>query len=349
MAKHTALDEFHKNHGGRMVEFAGWSLPVMYSSIIEEHMAVRESAGFFDVSHMGQCIVRGAEALQFLNFVLTNDFTDLAPNSARYSLICNNSGECIDDLIVNKFSDEHFLIVLNASNTESDMRRLNEAAAECGFDVSLEDISDSCAMLAVQGARSADAMKTIFDADFSGLAKFAFLEIGECIVSRTGYTGSDGFEIICPNADAQNFAEKFLGAGVKLCGLGARDSLRLEARYPLYGHELSREINPFEARLGWAVKLDKNFAGRDVLKKIKGALLKRKVVHFKANDRRIVRDGEQIYCGELSVGKVLSGAWSPVLNAPIMSALVDVDYLEKPLHAKVRGNAVALELCSKFL
>ncbi len=349
MAKETILADFHRAHKGRMVEFAGWLLPVMYTSIIEEHMAVREGVGVFDVSHMGQAELEGEDALAFLNYALTNDFSSLENGQAKYALLCNDKGECLDDLIVYRLSATKFLIVLNASNTATDLEALRGTLALGNFKSRLTDLSDQLSMLAVQGAKALEAMQKIFGKDFSSLEKFTFTEFEGNFISRTGYTGSDGFEIICKNEDATALMQKCVDAGVKLCGLGARDSLRLEARYPLYGHELSKEINAFEANLGWAVKLDKNFVGRDALKKIKEAGLSRKVAHVKALDKRIVRDGEKIYFEENVVGKVLSGAWSPILNAPIASVLVESEYLSKELFAKVRDNRIALEFNKKFI
>ena len=321
----------------------------MYGSIIAEHAAVRRAAGLFDVSHMGQCEARGPDAEKFLDFALTNSFAGLPSGRARYSLICDANGECIDDLIVYKISDSRFLIVLNAANTASDIAQLRRAAAESGLDVEIADISDAHSMLAVQGPESARVLKEALWTDISALEKFAFLNLRDMFVSRTGYTGSDGFEIICKNADAERLADHCAEAGATPCGLGARDSLRLEAGYPLYGHELSRQINPYEAGLGWAVKLEKDFVGRNFLKAAKDAGLKRRVAHFKADGRRIVREGEILFSGDSQAGRVLSGAWSPALEAPIMSAIVDAEFLDAPLHAEVRGTKIRLERAARFI
>lgn len=351
MAKETILADFHRAHGGRMVEFAGWNLPVMYTSIIEEHKAVREASGLFDVSHMGQCFVEGESALAFLNNSLTNDFSDLRQNKAKYALLCNSKGECLDDLIVYKISDAKFLLILNASNCETDVAYLTELAANFADKITITNVSDKYAMLALQGPDSAKILQKILGEDFSALERFSFAQVGESFVSRTGYTGSEGFEIILPNENALELANKFADAGVKLCGLGARDSLRLEARYPLYVHELSKEINCFEAGLGWAVKLDKEAVCTAALKAIKSAGLKRKVAHFKVLDKRIVRDGAELFDSESGkvCGRVLSGAWSPMQDSPILSALVEIEFLSKELFAKVRDNRINLELKKNFI
>lgn len=346
MSRETHLIDFHKRHGGRLVEFAGWILPVLYSGIIEEHMAVRERVGMFDVSHMGQCRVKGKDALNFLNYGLTNDFSSLEDGRAKYSIMCYSDGNCVDDVIVYREGKDNYFIVLNASNIEKDIENLRRIKDEKGFSVEIEDESDRYSMLAIQGRDSDNAMGKVFGEEFCDLKKFGFRKVGEKLVSRTGYTGSEGYEIICPNDGVVGLAEKFVSEGVKLCGLGSRDSLRLEAQYPLYGHEISDKINPIEANLGWAVKMEKEFVGRDALRDWDRG---NRVVYFEVEDKRMVREGSEIYFGEEVVGKILSGAWSAVLNKPICSSLVKKEYIEKELFAKIRNNLISLRKKNRFL
>jgi len=352
LSKNTPLIDFHRSRGGRIVEFAGWNMPVQYAGIIEEHKAVRNSAGLFDASHMGEAFVSGSDALEFLNYALSNDFSGLENGAARYGVLCNPDGGAADDVIVYKMIDGTYMVVLNASNTAKDMRLLKERAAGLGgraFNVEVEDISDSFALLALQGPRSPEVMKAVFNADFSGLKRFHFTSDARMIISRTGYTGSDGYEIFCPPEDAVALAEKLSACeGVSLCGLGARDSLRVEACYPLYGHELSDSITPLEAGLGWAVKLGKDFVGRDALARQAADGVKRKVAWFKTEGRRIPRDGVDVFSNGEKVGKVLSGAWSGTWECPIGSALVEAQKIsEGGLYVDIRGSKINLEIREK--
>ncbi len=349
LAKKTPLAGFHIRHGGKMVDFAGWSLPVQYSGVIREHLAVRRGAGMFDASHMGEIIISGARSVDFLNAVLTNDFTTLKPGAARYSVLCNPDGTCADDVIVFNLDGNSYMVVVNAVNTQKDAAIFSGSAP--AFGVSVEDASDSFALLAVQGPLSEAAVSSVFGGGFSGLQRFGFKKAGDFIVSRTGYTGGDGFEIFCPPNCAEETAEKFVSAsGVELCGLGARDSLRVEACLPLYGHEISESITPFEAGLGWTVKLSKKFVGFEPLQRQSALGPSRRVVWFKAEGRRIVRAGDPIFYEEKKAGEALSGTWSAMLDCPIGSALLDASVLlasEGGLCAKVRGTPINIELRGK--
>lgn len=349
MGRLTALAKFHEKHGGRMVDFAGWNLPVQYTGIMEEHMAVRNSAGLFDVSHMGEFLVRGKDALPFLNYALTNSYTTLKDNCARYGILCSDEGAALDDLFVYRLNAETFLIICNAVNTGRDFERLKFVKAQKNFEVSVENQSDTWSLLALQGPDTNAVLERVFARSFDDLKRFEFLNLENLYISRTGYTGSDGVEILLKNSDAEALAEKILSCGAKPCGLGARDSLRLEAQYPLYGHELSENINPLEAGLGWAVKFDKDFAGREKLLEKKNAGLERQVAFFVVRDRRMLRPGAEIFCGKEKIADVLSGAWSPVLNAPIGSCLAKKCNFSKELFAKVRENLIKVEFKNKFL
>ena len=338
MPKDTPLIDFHKRHAGRIVDFAGWNLPVLYTGIIEEHKAVRNATGLFDVSHMGQALIEGAGALDFLNASLTNTFSKLEIGAAKYSVFCYENGTCVDDVIVYRIGSLSYLIVLNASNIDKDISRLKELSAGC--DVVVEDVSDKYALLAVQGKTSIDMASKVLGSDLSTLRRFHTRQSGsDFLISRTGYTGSDGVEIFCPPSKAEELAEKFVQAGAALCGLGARDSLRMEAHYPLYGHEISDTITPLEAGLGWAVKLDKNFVGRDALAAQKAAGLKRRVAWFKAEGKRIVRPGTPLFSNGSQVGTALSGAWSGLWECPIGSAMLAVeDPKKQEIYADIRGS-----------
>ena len=332
-----------------MVDFAGWTLPVQYTGIIEEHMSVRKASGVFDVSHMGEFLVCGKDALPFLNYALTNSYTTLKDNCARYGILCDDEGRALDDLFVYKLNPEVFFIICNAANIKRDFKRLSFVKEQRNFEVKIEDQSDIWSLLALQGPDTNKVLEKSLNKDFSALSRFSFLRFENLYISRTGYTGSDGVEILVKNAEAETLAKAILDAGAKPCGLGARDSLRLEAQYPLYGHELSEDINPLEAGLGWAVKFDKDFAGRDKLLKEKSAGLERQVLFFKVLDRRMVRSGAEIFCGQEKVARALSGAWSPILNAPIGSCIAKKCNFSKELFAKVRESLIEVEFKNKFL
>lgn len=351
IVKNTPLVEFHKRHGGRIVDFAGWNLPVQYEGIMKEHLAVRNGAGMFDASHMGEIIVSGKRALDFLNASLSNDFSTLQKGAARYAFFCNPDGTCADDVIVYNLGDLSYMIVLNASNAQKDVSLFQKLAEEFGGGVSISDISDDVALLAIQGVKSEEAVAKVFKEDFSSLKRFRFVKIGNTMISRTGYTGGDGFEIFLPSKNAEPLAEKFLSVGnVELCGLGARDSLRVEACLPLYGHEISDKITPLEAGLGWAVKLEKKFVGSEALSKQASDGLKRRVVWFKTQGRRIVRSGDAVFFADKKIGEVLSGVWSASCECPMGSALIEIsdDVPDSSnLYANVRGTLINIELRNK--
>ena len=261
--KRTPLRDFHAARGARLVDFAGWEMPVQYRSILEEHKAVRRTAGLFDVSHMGEVDVKGPEAQQFLNRLVTNDVAKLFPGRVLYSPMCYPSGGVVDDLLVYMRAPNDYFLCINAGNVAKDLAWIHEQAAK--FKVTVTDRSDDYALLAVQGPRAAEIVQSLTGAKLGAVKYYHFVEgtvAGvQCIISRTGYTGEDGFELYHAAGDAVALAEAVLGAGVpkglELAGLGARDSLRLEAGYPLYGHEITQDISPLTAGLGWTVKLDK--------------------------------------------------------------------------------------------
>jgi aminomethyltransferase len=350
--KRTPLYAFHVAHGGRMVDFAGWEMPVQYRSILEEHKAVRRAAGLFDVSHMGEVDVRGPEALKFLNNLVTNDVAKLFPGRVLYSPMCYPDGGVVDDLLVYMRGAADYFLCINAGNIDKDLAWIREQAAK--FKVTITDRCDDYALLAVQGPKATAIVQSLTSAKLGEIKYYHFAEGSvagvPCMLSRTGYTGEDGFELYHPVADAERLATALLEAGaphgLELAGLGARDSLRLEAGYPLYGHELSVEISPLTAGLGWTVKLDKagGFIGRDALADELANGSVRKVVFFKTGDRRIVRAGTPVTrANESTVGTVLSGTLSPVLNEAIGSAIVGASAATQELAVDIRGTKILLK------
>ena len=348
------LHDFHSQQGARFVAFGGWNMPVQYTSILEEHKAVREAAGLFDVSHMGEFHVFGSEAALFLDRLVVNAVTNAPIGKAVYSPMCNSDGTVVDDLIIYRKAKDDFLVCVNASNIEKDFGWFLKQAERWRFEVEIEDHSDEYALLALQGPKAEAILTVIGLGEVKELKRFwhrllAFS--GEKIrIARTGYTGEDGFEIYSSPKAAESLAKQVLveGAvyGVKLCGLGARDSLRLEAGLPLYGHELSDSITPLEASLDWTVKLNKpDFIGKNALAEQKEKGVPRRVVHFKLEGRRIARKGTPVVdVAGKSVGKVLSGTQSPILNCPIGSAIVLAEAQKAPLFVDLRGNHLPLQL-----
>ena len=351
---HTPLRDFHASHGARLVDFAGWEMPVQYRSILEEHKVVRRAAGLFDVSHMGEVDVRGPQALAFLNRLVTNDVAKLHPGRVLYSPMCREDGGTVDDLLVYQVAPEDYFLCINAGNIAADLAWIREQAK--GFDVSITDRCADYALLALQGPRSEEILQSLIGAKLGALGYYHFIDgtvAGmQCRISRTGYTGEDGFELYHASADAVALAGALLAAGIphglELAGLGARDSLRLEAGYPLYGHELSTELSPLTAGLGWTVKLDKagGFVGSDALQREKAGGSSRRVVYFRTGDRRIVRADTPVFVAGAgtTAGRVLSGTLSPILGEAIGSALVDAQLLTAPLEVDIRGTRIPLKL-----
>jgi aminomethyltransferase len=351
--KCTPLRAFHAAHGGRMVDFAGWEMPVQYKGILAEHLAVRRAAGLFDVSHMGEVDVVGPDAAKFLNHLVTNDVGKLFPGRVLYSPMCDENGGVVDDLLVYKRGPEDFFLCINAGNIDKDVAWIRAHAEK--FSVAITDRSADYALLALQGPRAAAILQSLTAAKL-GAIKYYHFASGEvagvpCAISRTGYTGEDGFELYHAAALAEKLAEALLTAGaphgLELTGLGARDSLRLEAGYPLYGHEITTEISPLAAGLGWTVKLDKgaDFVGRAALAAEKQNGSPRKIVFFKTGDRRIVRAETPVFAaGGAVVGRVVSGTLSPVLKQALRSALVEAGRVMSSLAVDIRGTQIDLRL-----
>src|SRR5262245_54822162 len=303
--KRTPLFEAHKQLGAKLIEFGGWEMPVHYTSITDEHLAVRRAAGVFDISHMGELTISGAAAAEFLNDVLTNDIRKLTPGHGQYSLLCNERGGTIDDLYVYRLSDEAYFLIVNAARTAADVAWLKERAAEMGrgSDLQMTDASHNYAALAVQGPRvkefidgciagessSCTRVQRVTDLKKNQIGGFSF-QGANVMISRTGYTGEDGFEIVGRDDSIQKIWESLLAFGqpfgIKPCGLGARDTLRTEVCYPLYGQELTEQVTPIEAGLGYFVALDKGeFLGRAVLAEQKAKGAGQRSVPFTMTDR----------------------------------------------------------------
>lgn len=352
MEKRTPLYDAHVRHGGKMVPFAGYLLPVQYKDgVIAEHMAVRTACGLFDVSHMGEISCVGKDALENLNHMLTNDYTVMYDGQARYSPMCNEAGGVVDDLIVYKVRDDHYFIVVNAANKEKDFAWMKEHAFG---DAVFTDISDQVAQIALQGPKAPEILKKLVDkeqipAKYYSCRFHCRIAGMDCIISRTGYTGEDGFEFYLASEEAEKLWELLLETGKEegliCCGLGARDTLRLEAAMPLYGHEMDDEITPLEAGLGAFVRMGKEtFIGRRALEQ-KGAP-ERKRAGLKATGRGILREHLEVYVGGEKVGVTTSGTFAPYLKEPVAMALLGTDYT-KPgtaVEVDVRGRRVAAEV-----
>lgn len=347
--KHTALYTQHEAHGASFTDFGGWQMPLKYRSELEEHHTVRRAAGLFDLSHMGEVLVSGPQAAEFLNYALVSNLAAVAVGKAKYSLICTADGGIIDDLITYRLAEDSFLVVPNASNAPVVAEELRVRAD--GFDVTVEDQSETTALIAVQGPTAEAVLLDLArpqDAGIIGNLKYyASVEIElaglPVLLARTGYTGEDGFEIFIGNNFAVRLWDAALEAGknhgLQPCGLAARDSLRLEAGMPLYGNELGLHTNPFEAGLGPVVSIKKteDFVGRSVLEPLKAVDPARRLVGLRAAGRRSARAGYDVVLDGTPVGTVTSGLPSPTLGYPVALAYVDAD------HAAV-GTEVQVDL-----
>ena len=355
--KKTPLFDHYEKEGGKVVDFAGWALPVEFSGLQKEHQAVREAAGIFDVSHMGELVVKGKEAEKFLNWLLTNDIPAMKDKEIAYNFMCNENGGLVDDLIVYKHNKEHFLMVVNASNHEKDLAWIEEKSK--GFDLEIIDSSSQTGLLALQGPLAEKILQKLTKQDLSKISFFNFetgLIISDipCLVSRSGYTGEDGFEIYTHNSLLVKLWEDILEAGREdgliACGLGARDTLRFEAGLPLYGNELSEEITPLEAGLGFFVKLDKeDFIGKEALVKQKEEGLARKIVAFELLKPGIARQGYEVFFQDKKIGQVTTGYMSPSLKKSLGLALIDADYaqMDKIISIAIRNKRVDGRIRSK--
>ncbi|NLZ70485.1 MAG: glycine cleavage system aminomethyltransferase GcvT [Clostridiaceae bacterium] len=363
-AKKTPLYDQHVELGGKIVDFAGYLLPIQYpTGILTEHRAVREAAGIFDVSHMGEVILSGPNALADLNRIMANDFSKLRIGRMRYTPMCYDDGGTVDDLVVARTADNDWFLVVNASNKEKDIAWIKEHVSP---DTEVKDVSESMGVLALQGPNAQAIMERLADAALlpKGLFRFSTdvevkcdgTEPVKCLISQSGYTGEHGYELYCPTEDTVRLWNMILAAGEDLglipCGLGARDTLRLEAGLPLYGNELTAEITPLEAGLSWTIRFDKEdgFIGAAAMQE-RYAAAPRNLVALKVSGRGIVRPEQNLLIGDTQVGVTLSGTMSPTLGYAIATALVTVPVAEVEqasadgtLAVDVRGRKIGVEV-----
>lgn len=349
MLKKTPLNEAHKRLGAKMVEFAGFEMPLQYTGIVEEHKAVRENVGVFDVSHMGEIEIMGSQALDLVQTLITNDAGQLGVHQVLYTPMCYENGTTIDDLLVFRL-DEKYLLIVNASNIEKDLAWIQKNAAK--FNAEVKNVSDAYGLLALQGPKAQDILQKFVSIKLAQLKYYwaAYVKLwgGEVLISRTGYTGEDGFEIGGPNEFIIKLWDKLISAGVKPCGLGARDTLRFEAGYALYGHELDEQTTPIEAGLGWAVKeKETDYNGKTVLLKQKREGTHKKLIGFKLLEPGVPRHGYKLYKDGKEVGYVTSGMKAITLNAYLGMGYVTTVQpfkLGDRLEVEIRGQMKQAEI-----
>ena len=344
----TPLNSAHRALGARMVDFGGWDMPVQYTGIIEEHQAVRTAVGLFDVSHMGEIEIRGPGALRLADFVTTNHVAKLKTGQAHYSGLLYEHGGFVDDILVHKVADDHYFLCVNASNQEKDYEHIR---AQNRFDAEVDFASNRYAQLALQGPRARAVLQPLTPVDLSAIKYYWFTDGEVCGVpariAHTGYTGEDGFEVYVAPEEAEKIWRRFLeagaAAGIKPCGLGARNTLRLEAKMALYGHEIDASISPLEADLAWIVKLDKgDFVGRDALLRQKETGVRRRLAGFEMRGRGIGREGYEVLLDGAPAGWVTSGSPSPTLNKNIGLCYLPVDRCQpgQAIQVMVRNQPV---------
>lgn len=334
--KRTPLFDDHISLRARLVDFAGWEMPVQYEGVIAESKAVRNSAGMFDVSHMGRTWLRGEKTIELLEILTTNDILKLQDGNSQYSLFCYENGTCVDDIIVYRISNDAFRIVINASNREKDLEWMKSHNT---FNVDITDETEKTAMIAVQGPSACNIVQELSSDELLAIQRFSgktsVVSGCEVFIARTGYTGEDGFELICSANDASNIWNNLLKKGVVPCGLASRDVLRVEAGLPLYGHELSDSINPIEAGLGWVVSKTKKFIGSESINKVREEGVSRKLMGIRMSSKAVPREGYEIRVDGEYVGTISSGVFSPVLDCGIAFALVKSKYAKENVKCKV--------------
>ena len=354
--KKTPLNKAHRELGGKMVDFGGWDMPVQYTAgVISEHLATRTRAGLFDVSHMGEFWVEGEDAIKFVDKLTTNDVTKLVDGQAHYSALTYENGTVVDDLLVYRFDRDKLLLVVNASTTDKDWDWITSHKAD--ENITLTNASADYCQIAVQGKDAIGILQQLTDTKLDEIKYYHFtadkVDGVDAIISRTGYTGEDGFEVYANKDYAEQLWNKFLEIGkygeengILPCGLAARNTLRLESAMSLYGHEISDEITPLEANLGWICKLNTEFIGRDALVKQKETGLKRKLVGFEMVDKGIARDGFDVYIEDKKAGVVTSASPAPFLKKNIGLAFVPVEFAKHDQEIKidVRGKHLAAKI-----
>lgn len=337
--KRTCLYDKHVALGALISPFGGFDMPIQYTNIVDEHNAVRKACGIFDVSHMGEVLVTGAESEAFVNYIFTNDIKDAPNGKIFYGMMCHPTGGVVDDLLVYKMAPQRYFLVINASNIDKDVAWIMEQSKK--FDVVVENQSEKYGEVAVQGPKTEEIVERILGIECSDLTFYTCKEV-ECngetiIISRTGYTGEDGFEIYASHAFTNEVWDKLVGSGeVKPCGLGCRDTLRFEVGLPLYGDELTDEITPLEAGLGMFAKLDKDFIGRDALAAQKAEGLKRKIVGIELKDKAIPRHGYEVEADGKVIGVVTTGYNSISTGKSVCMAMLDIEYTKLDTEVAVR-------------
>jgi len=335
MLKRTPFYEFHVSAGAKLVDFAGWEMPILYRGIVDEHEQTRKSGSLFDVSHMGRLTFSGKDAQTFLNRVLSRNVSDQAVGQSRYSLVCNESGGILDDIIISRDA-KNWMMVCNASNRFKLVKYFGEFRRSTGMDFDMADNTEASGMVAIQGPKVIERLSEALPTDLRAIKRYHFENVNavffKVTVFRSGYTGEDGVEIVLP-AKAAPMAVKMLAgastrpdATIKPAGLGARDTLRMEAAMPLYGHELSETLDPLSAGLAWAVDLSKDFVGAVTLREIQQSGPKRKLVGLELEGKRIARQGTPVKRDETTIGEVTSGTLSPTLGKSIAMAYVDASH-----------------------
>jgi aminomethyltransferase len=356
MLKRTPFHDFHVAAGARLVDFAGWEMPIVYRSIIDEHEQTRNSGSLFDVSHMGRLQFWGADAQRFLDLILTRNISAQKLGQSRYSLVCNEAGGVLDDVIVSR-DVKHWFMVCNASNREKLIKYFHQVRHDKSLDFDMADETESTAMVALQGPKVIDRIADVLPVDIRGIKRYNFvseeLMMTPFTVYRSGYTGEDGVEVVIPSR-AANIAVKMLtgkvdqpNATIKPAGLGARDTLRLEAAMPLYGHELNETWDPISAGLGWAVDLTKDFVGAAALRKVQEAGPKRKLVGLELEGRRIARQGAAVQDSSgAPIGEVTSGTFGPTVQKSIAMAYIDAAHTAAgtQLQVDLKGTANAAKV-----
>lgn len=348
--RRTPLSEVHPRFGARMVEFAGWWMPLQYAGIMQEARVVREQVGMFDISHMGRFSLSGEGTLEALERLTTNDVSALSDGGAQYSLLTNPQGGILDDIIVYRLEAERFLMVVNAANAEKDRAWILQHLPPS---VHLEDATGQTAMIAVQGPRAVELVSQLVEIDLAKLPRFHAISCSwqgqSLFVARTGYTGEDGVELIMEAAVAEPLWNALHAAGATPCGLGARDVLRIEAGYPLYGHELSEEVNPMEAGLGWVVSKTKEFLGAEAIRQVRQQGPTRKLVGLEVEGRMVARQGYSVQVNGQPVGEITSGTFSPTLERSIALAYVRSAYAKtgEQVQVDMRGRLVPARVASK--
>ena len=349
--KKTVLFDKHIRLGAKMVDFAGFKMPISYTSVTGEHIHVREKVGIFDVSHMGEFEILGKNSTQFIQFICSNDIMKLKPGKAQYNCLVNSDGGIIDDLIVYRIDEEKYLLVVNASNIEKDLNWIKSLNKE--YNCSINNISDTTSLLAVQGPMAELLCTRLTEEDLGSLNNYSFIlgnfaGIDDVIISRTGYTGSGGFELYIDNKNVEHIWDKLFSyedIEVKPVGLAARDTLRIEMGYCLYGNEIDELVTPIEANLGWITKIETNFIGsKSINKQIENGI-KKKLVGFTVKGKGIPRKGYEIFDkSENLIGKVTSGTFSPILKKGIGLAFIENNFSLEKIYLKIRNNFIEIEI-----